>query len=243
VRLAPENDFLIPLDDLGPDVAGRARILYLNYPNNPTAAIAPDAYYEGAIRFCAGRGAVLANDHAYSELAFDGYRPRSVLELDGAREVAIEFHSLSKTYNMTGWRLGWAVGSPEIVGALAKVKTFVDTGQYLGIQAAGVAALESWEEWVPGNVANFQRRRDAAVAAFGSAGFDLTPPKATMYLWIPVPNGEPSEDFARRALEREGVIVLPGAALGRGGEGYFRVALTVPEARLEEAAARLGRLL
>lgn len=242
VPLAPENDFLIPLGNLPTDVARRARILYLNYPNNPTTAIAPDAYYEEAIRFCAERGALLANDHAYSELAFDGYRPRSVLELDGAREVAIEFHSFSKTYNMTGWRLGWAVGSPEIVGALAKVKTFVDTGQYLGIQAAGVAALESWEDWVPGNVATFRRRRDAAVAAFRGCGFEVTAPKATMYLWIPVPSGEPSEDFARRALEQEGVIVLPGASLGRGGEGYFRVALTVPEARLEEAARRLARL-
>jgi LL-diaminopimelate aminotransferase len=122
------------------------------------------------------------------------------------------------------------------------VKTFVDTGQYLGIQAAGVAALESWASWVPGNVATFQRRRDAAVKAFRASGFDSPEPKATMYLWIPVPDGEASEDFARRALEQEGVIVLPGAALGKGGEGYFRVALTVPEARLEEAARRLARL-
>ncbi len=242
VPLTAENDFLVPLDELPADVSRRARILYLNYPNNPTTAIAPDAYYEDAIRFCAERGAVLAHDHAYSELAFDGYRPRSVLELDGAREVAIEFHSFSKTYNMTGWRLGWAVGSAELVGALTKVKTFVDTGQYMGIQAAGVAALESWAEWVPGNVETFRRRRDAAVEAFRAAGFAVTSPKATMYLWIPVPGGEPSEAFARRALEREGVIVLPGASLGRGGEGYFRVALTVPEARLAEAAARLGRL-
>jgi len=134
------------------------------------------------------------------------------------------------------------VGSAEIVGPLAKVKTFVDTGQYMGIQAAGVAALESWAEWVPGNVETFRRRRDAAVAAFRSAGFDVRLPKATMYLWIPVPGGEASEAFARRALEQEGVIVLPGAALGRGGEGYFRVALTVSEAYLEEAARRLARL-
>jgi len=240
--LLAENDFLIPLDAVPADVAGRARILYLNYPNNPTTAVAPDSYFEEAIRFCAERGAILANDHAYSELAFDGYRPRSVLELEAARDVAIEFHSFSKTYNMTGWRLGWAVGSAEIVGPLAKVKTFVDTGQYMGIQAAGVAALESWAEWVPGNVETFRRRRDAAVAAFRSAGFDVRLPKATMYLWIPVPGGEASEAFARRALEQEGVIVLPGAALGRGGEGYFRVALTVSEAYLEEAARRLARL-
>ncbi|MBM4182886.1 MAG: aminotransferase class I/II-fold pyridoxal phosphate-dependent enzyme [Gemmatimonadetes bacterium] len=242
VRLTRANDFLIPLDEIPADVARRTRILYLNYPNNPTTATAPDAYYHEAIAFCARHGAILAHDHAYSELAFDGYRPRSVLELEGARDVAIEFHSFSKTYNMTGWRLGWAVGNAEIVGALSRVKSFVDTGGYLGIQAAGVAALASWETWVPGNVATFQRRRDAAVRGFRRAGFEVESPKATMYLWIPVPGGEPSEAFARRALEKCGVIVLPGASLGKGGEGYFRVALTVGEDRLEAAAGRLGGL-
>jgi LL-diaminopimelate aminotransferase len=243
VRLERENDFLVPLDAIPRDVAKRTRILYLNYPNNPTTATAPDDYYLDAISFCSRHGAVLVHDHAYSEIAFGGYRPRSVLELDGARDVAIEFHSFSKTYNMTGWRLGWAVGNAELIAALNKVKTFVDTGGYLGIQAAGVAALESWREWVPENVATFQRRRDAAVPAFQRAGFAADCPKATMYLWIPVPGGEGSEAFARRALERAGVIVLPGAALGKGGEGYFRIALTVPEARLAEAAGRLGELV
>jgi len=243
VALRPDNDFLIRLDDVPEEVAARTGILYLNYPNNPTTAIAPDSHYVDAIDFCHERDAILAHDHAYSEIAFDGYRPRSVLELDGARDVAIEFHSLSKTYNMTGWRLGWAVGNQSLIAALSKVKTFMDTGQYLGIQAAGVAALESWAEWVPGNVATFQARRDCGVAALSAVGFDVTPPRATMYLWIPVPHRELSEDFARRALEQEGVIVLPGAALGAGGEGYFRVALTVDEARLQEAATRLGRLI
>jgi LL-diaminopimelate aminotransferase len=242
VRLERANDFLVPLDGIPADVARRTRILYLNYPNNPTTAIASDDYYRSAIDFCHRHGAVLVHDHAYSEIAFDGYRPGSILELDGARDVAIEFHSFSKTYNMTGWRLGWAVGNPDLVGALTRVKTFVDTGGYLGIQAAGVAALESWAEWVPGNVAAFQRRRDAAVRALRAAGFDVECPRATMYLWIAVPNGEPSESFARRALERAGVIVLPGASLGKGGEGYFRIALTVAESRLEDAAARLGGL-
>jgi LL-diaminopimelate aminotransferase len=239
VRLERAHDFLVPLERVPETVARRTRILYLNYPNNPTTAIAPDDYYRSAIEFCYRHHAVLAHDHAYSEIGFSGYRPRSVLEFDGAREVAIEFHSFSKTYNMTGWRLGWAVGDPPLIAALTKVKTFVDTGGYLGIQAAGVAALESWREWVPGNVATFQRRRDAAVAAFRRAGFEVECPKATMYLWIPVPGGRDSEGFARRALEKSGVIVLPGAALGKGGEGYFRIALTVTEARLEEAATRL----
>lgn len=243
VPLRPENDFLIPLETLPSDVVRRARILYLNYPNNPTAASAPDAYYRQAIDFCREHDIILVHDHAYSEMAFDGYRPPSILEFEGARDVAIEFHSLSKTYNMTGWRLAWAAGNPHLIAGLSRVKSFMDTGAFLGVQAAGVAALESWDTWVPGNVAVFQRRRDRAVAAFRAAGFDVVEPRATMYLWIPVPGGEPSRDFARRCLDQEGVMVLPGAGLGDGGEGFFRIALTVPEDRLEDAASRLGRLL
>jgi LL-diaminopimelate aminotransferase len=240
--LRPEHDFLIPLDELPDDVVRRARILYLNYPNNPTAASAPDDYYRRAIDFCAEHDIILVHDHAYSEIAFDGYRPPSVLQFEGARDVAVEFHSLSKTYNMTGWRLGWVAGNPRVVGALARVKTFVDTGVFLGVQAAGVAALECWDEWVPGNVAVFQGRRDRAVGSLRDAGFQVTEPLATMYVWVPVPEGQGSRDFARRCLDEQGVMVLPGAGLGEGGEGFFRVALTVPDHRLEEAALRLGRL-
>jgi len=243
VPLRPENDFLIPLEGLPTAIAERTRMLYLNYPNNPTTAVAPDSHYADAVDFCHRRGAILLQDHAYSEIAFDGYRPRSFLEFAGAADVAIEFHSLSKTYNMTGWRLGWAVGNAEIIGVLSRVKSFMDTGQFLGVQAAGVAALDSWESWVPGNVAAFEARRDAAVAALNAAGYSASSPQATMYLWVPVPRGEPSEAFATRALEQEGVVVLPGSSLGAGGEGFFRIALTVSEDRLKEAATRLGRLL
>ncbi|MDZ7779418.1 MAG: aminotransferase class I/II-fold pyridoxal phosphate-dependent enzyme [Gemmatimonadota bacterium] len=244
VPLRPEHDFLIPLSEVPDDVAARTRILYLNYPNNPTTAVAPDAYYREAIDFCRERGALLAHDHAYSELAFDGYRPSSVLEFDGAGEVALEFHSLSKTYNMTGWRLGWAVGRPELIAALQTVKTFVDTGQFLAVQAAGAAALDAWDTWVPGNVATFQRRRDALVEALRRAGFDVALPRATMYVWVPLPEGiGSSEEFARQALEEQGVMVLPGATLGKGGEGFFRAALTASEDRLAEAGRRLGALL
>ncbi len=242
VPLRPENDFLVPLDALPADVVGRAKLLYLNYPNNPTAATAPPAYLRGAVAFCREHGLVLVYDHAYSEVAFDGYRPTGVLEVEGAREVALEFHSLSKTYNMTGWRLGWAAGSAELIGVLSRVKSFMDTGVFLAVQAAGVAALESWEGWVPGNVERFRERRDAAVEALVGAGYEARPSRATMYLWIPVPGGEGSDEFARRALEEEGVVVLPGAGLGPGGEGFFRVALTVSAERLREAAERLGRL-
>ncbi len=243
VPLRPEHDFLVPLDTVPDDIAARTRILYLNYPNNPTAAIAPLTYLERAVAWCRERDAVLCYDNAYSEIAFDGYRPPSILEIDGARDVAVEFHSFSKTYNMTGWRVGWAVGNASVIAALQRIKSFTDTGQFMAVQAGARAAVESHREWVPGNVDTFRRRRDAAVAALRSSGFDVETPRATMYLWIPVPGDEPSESFARRALEEQGVVVMPGAAMGRGGEGFFRVALTGSEARLAEAADRLGRVL
>jgi LL-diaminopimelate aminotransferase len=243
VPLRAENDFLIALEDLAPEIVRRARVLYLNYPNNPTSAIAPRDYMEGVVSFCREHGILLVWDNAYSEIAFDGYRPPSILEIDDAREVAVEFHSFSKTYNMTGWRIGWAAGSAETITALSRVKNFVDTGQFLCVQAAARAALESYDAWVPGNVEAFRVRRDAVVAALRAAGFDVPMPRATMYAWFPVPGGTDSRAFARRALLEKGVVLLPGAALGAGGEGYLRVALTQPAPRLEEAADRLRSLL
>ena len=243
VALRPERDFLIEPDDVPPHVLERTRILYLNYPNNPTAAIAPLKYLQRVVARCRELDILLVYDNAYSELAYDGYRPPSIFEVDGAGDVAIEFHSLSKTYNMTGWRCGWAVARPAIASALAKVKTFVDTGAFMAVQAAGVAALDSWAEWVPQNVATFRERRDAAAAAFCEAGFPCTTPRAAMYLWCPLPGGLASGEFADRALEEEGVVVLPGSSLGRGGEGFFRVSFITSPDRLREAAARCGRLL
>ena len=242
VPLRPDNQFLIPFDDIPDSVARRARIVYLNYPNNPTAAIAPRAYLEDAVAFCRRNGALLVYDNAYSEIAFDGYRPPSILEIDGAMDVAVEFHSFSKTYNMTGWRIGWAAGGADAIAALTRVKSFVDTGQFLPVQAAAAAALASHDDWVPANVAEFCVRRDALVAALTESGIEATAPCATMYLWVPVPGGL-SEPFARRALMEQGVVIMPGAALGAGGEGFFRAALTQPPARLREAARRLARLL
>jgi LL-diaminopimelate aminotransferase len=243
VALRPEHDFLVDLDALGDDVLARARMVYLNYPNNPTAAIAPMDYLERVVRTCRERDILLVYDNAYSEMGYDGYVPPSIFEVDGARDVAIEFHSLSKTYNMTGWRCGWAVAQPEIAGVLAKVKSFVDTGAYMGIQQAGVAALASWEEFVPRNVAVFQERRDAAVAAFRAAGFRCDVPKAAMYLWMPLPDGLPSQLFADRLLQDEGVVVMPGSGFGAGGEGFFRISFIAPPERLAEAAVRAGRCL
>lgn len=241
--LRPRTDFLLELDEVPEDVLARAKMVYLNYPNNPTAAVAPREYLQRTVNICRERDILLVSDNAYSELAFDGYTPPSIFELDGADEVAVEFHSLSKTYNMTGWRCGWAVARPEIAGTLARVKSFVDTGHYMAVQAAGAAALGDWENFVPANVAIFQARRDAAVRAFRAAGFQVDVPQATMYLWIPLPDGVGSNDFAERLLEEEGVVVLPGASFGEGAEGFFRISFIVDPGRLEEAAARAGRVL
>ncbi|HEX6533767.1 MAG TPA: aminotransferase class I/II-fold pyridoxal phosphate-dependent enzyme [Gemmatimonadaceae bacterium] len=243
VPLEPRTDFLLELEEIPDAVLRRARLLYLNYPNNPTAATAPREYLERIVRRCRELDILLVYDNAYSELAFDGYRPPSIFEVDGAAEVALEFHSLSKTYNMTGARIGWAVGRPELVGALAKVKSVIDTGPFLAVQYAGAAALDSWAEFVPGNVATFQARRDAAAAAFREAGFVGETPRATMYLWLALPAGMASAPFASELLETEGVVVIPGSSFGGGGEGFIRVSLTTSPERLREAAARAGRVL
>jgi LL-diaminopimelate aminotransferase len=241
--LRPRTDFLLDLEEIPRDVLDRTRILYLNYPNNPTAAIAPIDYLERVVRVCRERDILLVYDNAYSEIAFDGYVPPSIFQIDGAREVAIEFHSLSKTYNMTGWRCGWAVAKPEIASTLLKVKSFVDTGQFMAIQAAGAAALESWAEFVPKNVAIFQARRDAAVASFRAAGFECETPRATMYLWIKLPDGIASAAFTERLLEEQGVVVMAGSSFGAGGEGFFRISFIQSPARIAEAAQRAGALL
>ncbi|MHB0949391.1 MAG: aminotransferase class I/II-fold pyridoxal phosphate-dependent enzyme [Gemmatimonadaceae bacterium] len=241
--LRPRTEFLVEIDEIPAEVLRRAGILYLNYPNNPTGAIAPAEYLERMVRRCGELDILLVYDNAYSEMAFDGYVPPSIFEIDGAREVAIEFHSMSKTYNMTGWRCGWAVARPEIAGALARVKSFVDTGQFMAVQAAAVAALGSYDGFVPQNVAVFRERRDAAVRAFRAAGFTCEAPRATMYLWVPLPEGVKSADFADRLMEEEGVIVMPGSGFGAGGEGFFRISFITSPERIAEAAQRAGRVL
>ena len=241
--LRPHNDFLVDLDEIPGDVLKRAKILYLNYPNNPTAAIAPRDYLERVVKRCRELDILLVYDNAYSEMGFDGYVPPSIFEIDGARDVAIEFHSLSKTYNMTGWRCAWACGKAETISTLAKVKSYVDTGAFMAVQQAGVAAIESWAEFVPQNVAVFQARRDAAVDAFRDAGFTCSVPQAAMYLWIPLPEGIPAQLFADRLLDDEGVVVMPGTGFGKGGEGFFRISFIATADRMREAAVRAGRVL
>jgi LL-diaminopimelate aminotransferase len=241
--LRPENGFLIDLDTVPPEVLRKTKILYLNYPNNPTAAIAPTEYLEEIVRRCKELDILLVYDNAYSELAYDGYVPPSIFEIKGARDVAIEFHSMSKTYNMTGWRCGWACGKQEFVAGLAKVKSFIDTGAFMAIQAAAATALDKCADWIPTNVAAFKERRDAAVEAFSAAGFPVPKPKAAMYIWCPLPKNIPSAVFAERLLQDEGVVILPGSAFGPGGEGFFRVSFITSPDRLREAAARAGRVL
>lgn len=243
VPLRAERRFLLELDRLPAAVLDRTAVAYVNYPNNPTAAVADLAYLERTVAACRKHGILLAYDNAYCDLTFDGYVAPSILEVPGARDVAVEFFSLSKTFSMTGWRLGWATGRPELIAALTKVKSYVDTGPWLAIQQAGAVALDHAEAFAAPVVRVLTERRDAGVAALREAGFDVPSPKAAMYLWVPLPPGVPSLPFARRALEEDGVVVLAGAAFGPAGEGYFRIALTADAPRLREAISRLGRTL
>jgi LL-diaminopimelate aminotransferase len=241
--LRQETDFLLDFTSIPDAVLRRAKVAFVNYPNNPTAAVATPEYLERAVAICRRHGIVLAYDNAYCDLTFDGYRAPSIFEIPGADEVALEFFSLSKSFSMTGWRLGFAVGRAEFIGALTRVKSYVDTGPFLAVQKAGAAVLDHADEVVAPIREELQRRRDAAVPALRKAGFVLESPQAAMYLWVALPVGLPSAAFARRALEETGAVVLPGSSFGPAGEGYFRIALTVGADRLREAAGRLGQML
>ncbi|MBI4502527.1 MAG: aminotransferase class I/II-fold pyridoxal phosphate-dependent enzyme [Gemmatimonadetes bacterium] len=241
--LTAAQDFLVNLEDLPGARRARTRLAFLNYPNNPTTAVAPAEYLARTVEFCRRHEIVLAYDNPYCELTFDGYRAPSIFEFPGARDVALEFHSLSKSFSMTGWRVGWVCGNAALIAALAKVKTYTDTGPFLALQAAGVAVLDRAEELVRSICARFLERRDAAVSALREIGVPADSPRATMYLWVPLPEHLSSAEFARALLEREGVVVLHGSSFGRSGEGFFRVALTVGPERLREAAGRMAKIL
>jgi LL-diaminopimelate aminotransferase len=243
VNLTPRTEFLLELEEIPRDVLKRAKLVYLNYPNNPTAAVAPRDYLERTIAACRRHDILLAYDNPYCELTFDGYVAPSIFEIPGAMDVAVEFHSLSKSFCMTGWRLGWAVGRPDRITALARVKNYIDTGAFLAVQAAGAEVLKQAERIAAGYAAQFKERRDAVLPALRSNGFEVESPTATIYLWIPLPEGLPSAAFQKRALEDVGVVTLPGSAFGAGAEGFFRIALTVAAPRLLEAAERLGKVL
>ena len=240
VPLRPDQGWVPDLGAIPDEVARRARVFFLNYPNNPTAATADLGFFEEVVNFARRWGILVVHDNTYSEIAYDGYRPPSFLQARGALEVGIELHSLSKTYCMTGWRLGWAVGNADAVQALGTLKTNIDSGQFMAIQAAGVAALTGPQDPVRERVAVWQRRRDVVVAALRKVGLDVPTPRATFYLWVPVPEGYDSVGFAGHLLDRAGVAVAPGIGYGSRGEGYIRMSLTTSDARFAEAIQRIG---
>jgi len=239
--LRRENGFLPDLAAVPGEVARRAKLLWLNYPNNPTAAVAPRAFFADAIRFAERHGVIICHDAAYAEIYF-GERPPSILELPGGREVAIEFHSLSKTFNMTGWRIGFAVGHPELIAGLGKVKTNVDSGVFQAVQEAGIAALSGDPGVTDRLRALYRERRDVLVAGLRDIGLACDPPGGTFYVWVPVPRGETAARFAARCLTEAGVVVTPGTGFGEAGEGYVRLTVCSPSERLREAVERLRGL-
>lgn len=237
--MTAEGGFLADFASTPPEVLRRAKAMFLGYPNNPTGAIAPEGYLDEAIAFCREHDLLLAYDNAYCDLCFDGYEAPSILERPGAKEVCIEFFSLSKPYNMTGWRIAFAAGSPEAVRALGTVKNNLDSGQFTAVQEAAIAALSGPQDCVESMCALYQRRRDLLVDALRSIGVAVEPPKATIYVWAPVPEGHTSESFATELLERAHVVVTPGSGYGPAGEGFVRLSLTTPDDKLLEAVRRM----
>ncbi len=240
--LTEENEFLPDLDAVPEDVARKAKVIWLNYPNNPTGAVADIEFFERTVAFAKRYDIAILHDGPYSEVAFDGYRPVSFLEAAGAKEVGIEFHSLSKSYNMTGWRIGMAVGNAEIIDALMRVKSNLDSGIPQAIQRMAITALEGPQGCIEEHNAIYERRRDRLVAALSKLGMRLRPPKASLYLWARVPERTTSVQFATRLLDEAGVVVTPGIGYGPAGEGYVRLSLTIPDDRLEEGVRRMEAL-
>jgi LL-diaminopimelate aminotransferase len=235
--LSASGGYLPDLDELRP--SDRTRILWLNYPSNPTAAVADAAFFERAVAFAADHGLLVCHDAAYSEITFDGYVAPSILQVEGGKDVAVEFGSLSKSYNMTGWRVGWAAGNADAVGALATLKTNLDSGVFNALQRAGVAALAGPQDHVEMLRATYQKRRDVVVSAFQEIGLDLDAPLGSIYVWVPTPEGHSAASFTDELLDGPGVVVSPGTGYGAHGEGYVRVSLTVSDARLQEAMGRI----
>ena len=240
--LVRENGFLPDLEAVPDEIAARARILFINYPNNPTSAVADIPFFERVAAFAKRHRIIVCHDAAYTEMAFDGYRPPSFLQAEGAREVGLEFHSLSKTYNMTGWRIGFAVGNREAIEGLGGIKSNIDSGVFQAVQMAGIAAIRGDQACVEEMVRTYGRRRDLMVRGLRDAGFKVTAPRATFYLWVDVPEGYTSARLATRLLEEAGLVVTPGNGFGDPGEGYFRIALTQKRERLEAAVSRLKGL-
>jgi LL-diaminopimelate aminotransferase len=240
--LLAKNNFLPDFGKISQSVLKRARLMWLNYPNNPTAAIAPSEFFKEAVRFCKRHDIILAHDMAYSEIYYDGQRPPSIFETPGAKGIAIEFHSLSKTFNMTGWRVGFAVGHPQLIAGLAAVKGNLDSGVVSAIQAMAMMAMNAPAAMTDGIRTVYQRRRDIFVPALENLGFDVRLPKASFYVWVKVPHGHTSASYCARLLDQARIVATPGNGFGAAGEGYFRMTITAPEERLRQALERLRKI-
>jgi LL-diaminopimelate aminotransferase len=234
--LVRENNFVPVLADIPKKIAKAAKLMYVNYPNNPTAAVAPAGFYKEVVDFAREHNIIVVSDNAYSEISFDGYRAPSFLETPGAMEVGIEMHSLSKTYNMTGWRIGMAVGNAEVIAGLGRVKTNVDSGVFNAVQHAAIAALSGPQECVKEACSIYQDRRDILIRGLRDLGFDVPSPKATFYVWLPV---QDCMTFVGKLLNEAGIVATPGVGFGASGEGYVRFAITRPVARINEAIGRM----
>ena len=242
IPLRKENGFLPNFEEIPDEVARKAKIMFLNYPNNPTTAVAEKEFIKEAVDFCLDNGIILAHDFAYGEITFDGYRAKSFLEVGDAFEVCIEFNSLSKTYNMTGWRIGFAVGNEEIIRGLLKVKTNVDSGVFQAIQEAAITALTGDDKCIEENCRIYRERRDVLLKGLRDVGLRAEKPKATFYIWCEVPEGYTSVEFTKKLLEEAGILVTPGVGFGKYGEGFVRFALTKDVKVIEEAVERLKEI-
>jgi LL-diaminopimelate aminotransferase len=240
--LTKQNHFLPDLGAIPADVARAAKMLWINYPNNPTAAVAEKDFFTRVVEFANKYNVIVCHDAAYTEMGFDGYRPMSFLEVDGAREVGIEFHSLSKSFNMTGWRVGMAVGNPELVGGLAQVKSNIDSGIFQAVQEAAIEALRLGDKIIEPSRKVFQERRNILVDGLRAAGFECEKPRATFYVWVSVPKGFTSADFTAKLLDQAGVVTTPGNGFGAPGEGYVRFTLCVDKSRLKEVTERIRQV-
>ena len=241
--LLEKNGYLPDLQKIPKYVLRKAKLIFINYPNNPTAACADRAFYIKLIRFAAENNILICHDAAYSEMYYSKERPLSFLEMPGAKQVGIEFHSLSKTYNMTGWRIGFAVGNRDAVAGLGKIKTNIDSGIFQAVQEAGIAALTTKDAELKKIRRMYQERRDVLYRGLKNLGLELQKPKATFYLWVKCPKGITSMDFTAQLLNKAGVLTTPGNGFGSPGEGYIRFALTAPVKRMKEAVERIGKVL
>ena len=238
-----KNRHFLPDLKLIPDnIAQKAKLMHLNYPNNPTAAVANETFFEEVVHFAKRHNIIVCHDAPYTEIYFDGHKPGSFLQTPRAKEVGVEFHSLSKTFNMTGWRLGFVVGNAEIIKGIAQIKMNIDSGQFTAIQETGIYALENFEALTPAIRNTYQERRDIFVEALRKFGFKATPPSATFYIWSEIPAGQTSGVYAARLLDQCGVVATPGTVFGEAGEGFIRFSLTAPKERLIEAAERIKKI-